>query len=274
MFIITMVNLRFILSLTAALLVTGSASEQVEWSATTKLPAALSETEGRLILERAIRAHGGREAWLRKKDASFSTTWTHYGNGKPTTSSRYVVKFPTSTGPVPAIIEGEENGKAVLMGVSGSRSWFIVGDERREDLDSLKANRAFVKRAQALLALPFRLDDPSYTLEHDGEQMKRGVWVDRVKVTHGLEPATLSLFEKQSGRLVGMGSDVAAPPTTMVSEYLDFTTVDGIVIPRTQVFDRVDPVTGGRTRTLMVSVDQVTFQNHFPPSIFEPPAVR
>ena len=257
-----------------ALLLTGPAAQRPGWAGSPRMSADVSQTEGRVILERAMRAHGGREAWLHKEDASFSTTWTHYRNGKPVTSSRFVVKFPTGPGPVSVIIETEENGKAVLMGVSGGRSWFIVGDERHEDLDSLKANRAFVRRAHALLALPFRLDDASYTLKHDGEQMKAGVWVDRVKVSHGLEPTTLYLFDKESGRLVGMGSDVADPPTAMVSEYLDFDTVDGIVIPRTHVFDHVDPVTGGRTRALTVSVDSVTFRNHFPPGVFEPPPAR
>ena len=267
-------NWKILLSVTVVLFLTGPAAERPGWAGSAGIPAALPETQGRVILERAIRAQGGREAWLRKKDASFSTTWTHYRNGRPATSSRYVVKFPTGPGPVPAIIETEENGKAVLMGISGGRSWFIVGEERHEDLDSLKANRAFVRRAHALLALPFRLDDASYTLEHDGEQMKAGVWVDRVKVSHGLEPTALYLFDKESGRLVGMGSAVADPPTAMVSEYLDFTIVDGIVIPRTQLFDHVDPVTGGRTRALTVSIDHVTFQNDFPPGIFEPPPAR
>lgn len=267
-------NWKILLTVIAALLMRGPLPQRADWVAPARIGQAAREAQGRVILDRAIRAHGGREAWLRKKDAAFSTTWIHYGNGRPTTSSRYVIKFLTGPGPVPAIVETEENGKAVLMGISGSRSWFIVGDERHEDLDSLKVNRAFVRRAHALVALPFRLDDPSYRLEHDGEQMKSGVWVDRVRVSHGLEPTAIYLFDRQTGRLVGMGSDVADPPTSMVSEYLDFTTFDGIVIPRTQLFDHVDLVTGGRTRALTVSVDRVTFQNHFPPAIFEPPPAR
>lgn len=267
-------NWIVLLPMTVVLFVTGPGTKPGGWATVMPGTAGDSEARARVILERAMQAHGGRAAWQRNQDASFSTTWTHYSNGRPDTSSRYVVKFPTGPGSVPAIIETEENGKAVLMGVSGSRSWFIVGAERYEDLDSLKANRAFVKRVHALLALPFRLDDDSYSIAYDGEQMKSGVWVDRIKVSRGLEPTALYLFDRQTGRLVGMGSEVADPPTTMVSEYLDFTMVDGIVIPRTQVFDNVDPATGTRTRALTMSIDRVTFNNHFAPGMFEPPPVR
>jgi hypothetical protein len=231
------------------------------------------ESRGRQIIERAIAAHGGRQAWLLKKDAVYDTTWTHYRSGRPVTSSRYIVKFPIASGQVTAIVESEENGKPVLMGASGSRSWFLVGQERREDLESLKANRAFVRRAQGLLALPFRLDDPSYSLAFDGEQIRAGALVDRVKAQNGLEPPSLYLFDRETGRLVGMGSEVADPPTAIVSDYYDFEEMDGILIPRTQVFDRVDPVSGGRSRALTVSVDRVRFDNGLPPATFEPPAV-
>jgi hypothetical protein len=235
---------------------------------------AAGEILARKIVDRAILAHGGRQAWLRKKDASFDTTWTHYRAGRPALVSRYVVKFPIASGPVPAIVETEENGKPVLMGASGSRSWFLVGQERHDDVESLKTNRAFVQRAQRLLALPFRLDDPSCSLAYDGEQVRSGVLVDRVKALNGLEPPGLYLFERETGRLVGMGSEVADPPTSMESDLYDFDEVDGILIPRTQVFDRVDPVTGGRSRALTVSVDRVRFDNGFPPETFEPPPVR
>src|SRR5438093_7815075 len=120
-----------------------------------------ADVRARQIIERAVSAHGGLQAWLSKKDASFSTIWTHYNGGQPSFSSRYVVKFPIAPGPVPTVVEGDENGKPVLMGVSGSRSWFLVGGERYDDVESLKANRAFVRKAYGLLALPFRLDDPA-----------------------------------------------------------------------------------------------------------------
>lgn len=231
------------------------------------------QMKAREIVERAISAHGGRQAWLGKRDAVFSTTWTHYRAGQPRFTSRYVVKFPIADGPVRTVVEGEENGKPVVMGVSGSRSWFFVGGERYEDVDSLRANRAFVKKAYGLLAVPFRLEDPSYSLTYDGQEVRFGSVVDRVRVEHGLEPATLYLFDRKSGRLVGMGSAVADPPTFTVSDYVDFIEVDGIVIPRTLVVNRVDMATGGRPRALTVSVDQVKFRNGLPSETFEPPVL-
>ena len=224
------------------------------------------------MVQRAIEAHGGLKAWEGMQDASFDTTWTHYRAGRRSFSTRYRIKFPTS-GPMRAIIEGEENGKPVLMGVSGSRSWFLVGDERREDLESLKANRAFVRWAYALLALPFRLDDPSYRFVHDGEEVRAGALVDRVRVEHGLDPPILYLFDRDSGRLAGLGSMVTDPPTFTVGEAHDLEAVEGILIPRTQVFDRVDPSTGSRTRALSVTVDDVRFRNNFPEATFQPPPV-
>ncbi len=238
------------------------------------VPGADGETRARSILARAMQAHGGRQAWLGKKDAVFETTWTAWREGQPSVTSRYVVKFPIAPGPVTAVVEGEENGKPVLMGASGSRSWFLVGEERYEDVESLKANRAFVRRAQGLLAMPFRLDDPSYSLSYDGEQVRAGALVDRVQVRHGLEPPGLYLFDRETGRLAGMGSEVADPPTAMVSDLSDFEEVDGILIPHTQVFDRVDAVSGRRSRALIVSVDGVRFHNGLPPETFEPPPVR
>ena len=231
-----------------------------------------AERRARQIIERAVAAHGGREAWLGKKDASYYTTWTHYRDGRPTITSRYVVKFPTSRGPVSSVVETEENGKPVVMGVSGGSSWFLVGGERYEDLDSLRANRAFVRRAYSLMALPFCLEEPGYTVTYDGEEVRSAVVVDRVRVEHGLEPAGLYLFDRETGRLVGMGSPLADPPTSTVGDSFDFTVVDGIVIPRTQLFDRVDPQTRARSRALTVSVDLVRFDNGFGPEIFEPPA--
>src|SRR5678816_881562 len=216
---------------------------------TASIPApATGNLRARKIVERAMAAHGGLQAWLSKKDASFSTTWTHYAGGQPSFSSRYIVKFPTAPGPAPAVVEGDENGKPVLMGMSGSRSWFVVGGERFDDLESLKANRAFVRKAYGLLALPFRLDDSSTDVTYDGDEVRGGAVVDRIKVSNGLDPAALYLFDRETGRLAGMGSEVATPPTAIVSDYAEFTFVDGILVPRRQVFDRVDLRTGGRSR--------------------------
>jgi len=232
------------------------------------------EARAKEIIQRAISAHGGKQAWLRKKDAAYSTTWTHYRGGQAKVTSRYVVKFPIAPGQVPTVVEGDENGKPVVMGVSGSRSWFHVGDERYEDLDSLKANRAFVRRAYGLLALPFRLDNPAYLVSYDGEEVRAGALVDRVRVQGALEAPALYLFDRDSGRLAGMGSSVAEPPTSTVSDFHDFDFVDGILIPHKQVFDRVDAATGGRSRALTVSVDVVRFDNGFSPETFEPPLPR
>ncbi len=244
-------------------------------TATSYLPLDQGEQgEARRIVQRAIETHGGRGAWLGKKDAAFDTTWTHYRDGRRSFSSRYLVKFQIGTQQVTSVVEAEENGKPVIMGVSGRRSWFIVGEERYEDLDSLRANRAFVRRAYALLALPFCLDDPSYTLTYDGEEVRSGRVVDRVRVEHGLDPANLYLFDRRTGRLVGMGSPDADPPTSTVGEAHDFIEIEGILLPRRQMFDRIDALTGARSRALTVSIDSVRFDNGFSPKTFQPPSTR
>lgn len=234
-------------------------------------PPADPGAHGRAVIERAIAAHGGREAWRGKRDVFFSTTWTHFRDGRPRFSSRYLVKFPTSPASARAIVEGNENGKPVLMGISGNRAWFRVGDETHDDAASLKANRAFVKKAYMLLALPFLLDDPAYRVTFDGHEVRSGVDVDRVRVEHGLEPTLYLLFESVSGRFAGMGSVVAESPTTTLGEAHDHEIVQGILIPRSQSFDRVDPLTGRITRALSVSVDAVRFNNGFGEETFEPP---
>lgn len=233
--------------------------------------AATGDSRALGIIERAIEAHGGRQAWLGKKDAAFTTTWTHYRGGQRSFTSRYLVKFPIDSGPVRTVVEGDENGKPVLMGISGSRSWFVVGEEHYEDLESLRANRAFVRRAYGLLALPFRLEDPSYSYSYDGEEVRAGAVMDRVRVEHGLEPPSLYLFDRETGRLAGLGSPVSHPPTAMVSQNHDFIQVDGILIPRVQVYERVDALTGGRSKALTVSVNDVRFGNGFSAETFEPP---
>jgi len=232
------------------------------------------ETKARQIIDRAIAAHGGRQVWREKKDAAFSTTWTHYKDGELSFRSRYLVKFPIAAGAAVAIVEAEENGKPVVMGVSGSSSWFLIGAERYEDLESLKTNRAFVRRVYGLLALPFCLEEPGYTAVYDGEEVRAGAVVDRVRVERGLEPPGLYLFDRETGRLVGMGSPVSDPPTATVGDADDFTTVEGILIPRTRRFDKIDQLTGSRARALEVSVDLVRFDNGFGPETFEPPPVR
>jgi hypothetical protein len=249
----------------------GSSSALPPGAAAPAPSAATLESRGRAVLERAIEAHGGREAWRAKRDVSFSTTWTHYREGRPRFSSRYVVKFPTSRISWRAVVEADENGKPVLMGMSGSRSWFRVGDEVHEDAPSLRANRAFVKKAYMLLGLPFLLDDPSYKVLFDGQEVRAGVEVDRLRVEHGLDPSLYLLFESATGRFAGMGSVVAESPTTTLGEAHDHEMVQGILVPRTQSFDRVDPVTGRITRAMSVSVDAVRFDNGFAEETFEPP---
>lgn len=229
------------------------------------------EERARRILQRAIEEHGGREAWRHKRDAAFVTTWTHYQDGRRTFTSRYQVKFPIDAGPTRALVEGSESGKQVFMGVSGSQSWFVVGQERYEDLDSLRANRSFVKRAHQLLSLPFRLEDDSLRVSYDGQEVRAGAVADRLRVEHGLEPPALFLFDRQSGRLAGIGSAVADPPTTLVGEFHGYERVEGILVPTIQLFDRIDPITGTRSRALALSVDRVHFRNGFPPGTFEPP---
>ena len=230
------------------------------------------EARARAIVDRAIEAHGGLEAWRHKKDVVFSTTWTHYRAGRPRFSSRYRVMFPTTPGPRRARIEAEENGKPVLMGVSGSRSWFVVGGAPHEDTASLVANRAFVRKAYALLALPFMLDDPGYRFVYDGHEVRGGQDVDRVQVEQGLEPPMLLLFDSSTGRLTGAGSTVSDRPTTMLGDAHDFEVVDGIAIPTSQTYDRVDPATGAVTRALEVTIETVRFDNGLPARMFEPPA--
>jgi hypothetical protein len=230
-----------------------------------------AETRGRALVERAIEAHGGREAWLGKHDVSFSTTWTHYRDGKARFSTRYVVKFPTDPSAARGVVLADENGKPVVMGISGSRSWFFVGEEAHEDAESLKANRAFVKKAVMLLAVPFLLDDASYRVRYDGHEVRGGVEVDRVRVEHGLDPTAYLLFETSSGRFAGMGSVVADVPTTTLGEAHDHEMVQGILIPRTQSFDRVDLISGEVTRAMSVTVDAVRFNNGFTEATFEPP---
>jgi len=256
-----------IVALAAALLVTGGPDRGVAGTSISVQPKA------REIVERAVAVHGGLDVWLGKKDAAFTTTWTRYDEGRPVSSSRYLVKFPVDPGPVRTVVESQENGKPVLMGVSGNRSWFIVGDRRYDDLDSLKANRAFVRKVYDLLALPFRLDDPSCEILYDGQEVRAGAVVDRVKVQHGLDSPRLYLFDRQTGRLAGIGSPVSDPPTNTIGEYHEFDTVDGILIPTLQVFERIDARTGGRSRAFTVSIDRVTFDNGFAPATFEPPPV-
>ncbi len=237
------------------------------------IPAAGAQSKARDIIERAVAVHGGLRNWLGKKDAAFTTTWIRYDNGRVVSTSRYLVKFPLEPGPVRTLVEGQEDGKPVRMGVSGNRSWFIVGDTRYDDLESLKANRAFVRKVYDLLALPFRLDDPSCRITYDGEEVRAGAVVDRVKVQQGLEPPRLYLFDRATGRLAGIGSPVADPPTSIIGEYHEFSVTDGILIPTLQVFERVDARTGERSHAFTVAVNRVTFDNGFGPDTFEPPPV-
>jgi len=237
------------------------------------IPPTGAQSKARAIIERAVAVHGGRDNWLHKKDAAFATTWIRYDNGRAVSTSRYLVKFALEPGPVRTLVEGQEDGKPVLMGVSGNRSWFIVGDTRYDDLESLKTNRAFVRKVYDLLALPFRLDDPACRITYDGEEVRAGVVVDRVKVQQGLDPPRLYLFDRATGRLAGIGSPVADPPTSIIGEYHEFGMMDGILIPTLQVFERVDVRTGERSRAFTVAVNRVTFDNGFGPDTFEPPPV-
>ena len=224
------------------------------------------------IVERAIGAHGGRQLWRTRHDAIYATTWTHFEQGQPDVSSRYTIKLRLDGRLSEAVVQGEENGRPVLMGMSGWRSWFHVGTDRYEDVASLKANREFVRRAGALLTVPFCLDDPAATLEWDGQEVRSGLVVDRVRVRRPLQPDALYLFDRASGRASGVGSPVADTPSWSLGHYVEFTEVDGILIPSLQIFERHDPVTGRRQRSLSISVDQARFRNGLDPSTFEPPA--
>jgi len=234
-----------------------------------------SAQRARGVVERAIAAHGGRQVWRTRHDAVYATTWTHYEQGRPDVSSRYTVKLRLNgpSGPLSeAVVQGDENGSPVLMGISGWRSWFHVGTQRYEDVASLKANRAFIRRAGTLLTVPFCLDDPGIDLQWDGQEVRAGMVVDRIRAARPLWPDALYLFDRSTGRASGIGSPVSETPTWSLGHYAEFTEIDGILIPSLQIFERHDPATGRRHKSLSISVDQARFRNGLDPSTFEPPA--
>lgn len=219
---------------------------------------------GARIVARAIHEHGGLDAWAERTDVRFETTWTRYADDRPALTSRYVVRFPTDTLVSDTLVEGKENGERFQMGVAGSDSWFVVGDRSYSDEMTLDANRSFVDRARGLLSLPFRLQDGEHRFSLDGVEMRAGMPVDRVHVTRGDEDLGFFLFDKESGRLSGIGSAVAGPPGRTIASYEAYERVEGILIPTRQVFTRVDPVSGAPSRTVSVRVDSVTFGDGFP----------
>ena len=227
----------------------------------------------RLIGERALRAHGGR-AWALKKDAAFVTTWTHHEGGRRSFTSRYLVKFPIDSGAVRTVVESMGGDRPVIMGISGRRDWFLIGRARQTEPTALRENRRFVTRAYRLLALPFQLDDPAWEFSYDGREVRAGMTLDRLRARRRGAPAGMFLFDRESGRLAGVGSLVADPPTTLVCEYREFTRVDGVMVPSSQVFSRLDPITGRITRVLTISIDGIRFDNGFPRGTFEPPPAR
>ncbi len=226
-------------------------------------PLAEEDPGARAIVERAMSIHGGIEAWHGREAVSLTTTWTRYNRGGRAVAARYTIHFPLADPDGTAVLETVENGDPVMMGVEGDRPWYRAGGKDHDDPETLEAIRIFLRRARSLMSLPFRLDAPEHRFRHEGVTVRAGAVADVVSVTRDGVPSGTFHFDRETGRIAGIGSDPDSG-SGVFGEYQAYGMHDGILFPTLQVFRRLDAVTGAARRVLSISVDRVAFDRSLP----------
>ncbi len=231
---------------------------------------------GRALVQRAVSAHGGRAAWDRLEDITFTALFepapaAKAGEVEPAQTEReirFTFNFKHDRGRMdfPA-----EPGSAWVR--NGDQVFFLqkgkLGD-RPPDPESLR-----VPIEAQLFSMPFRMLDPGIDLAYAGLKPFDGheratVLVNPPPRATGMHRRSLAYFDPETGNLVHVSFDVGQDDVGLAGDatYLEWQQIGDLTLPK-----RLHVVTGRPTKVQAydLSFVDVNLKPRVNPKIFEKP---
>ncbi len=180
------------------------------------------------VVRRAITYAGGWEAWTATRTVQFRKTTIRYRPDGSVEQKRVQLHRYVLRPGLRARIEGEADGKKIVLINNGYEAWKIVDGASADGTQDRNQARNATFGSHYVFHMPFKLTDRGAHLAYVGaEKLPDGTTVDRVRVTYdkgagdagGLHTWTY-YFEAGSGRLRA-NHLTYAPGKYDFTEYLD-----------------------------------------------------
>lgn len=238
---------------------------------TARLP---NDTAGALVA-RAIRAHGGWEAWTSVRTVEYEKTTVYRppdGSPPDTTVERH--RYVLHPSPRIRIDRRTEHGTTVLA-YDGERARTFV-DGRLVDTPEAAEEASYTTLgSHFVFALPFKLTDPGARLEHLGRDTLNGAGpVEVVEVTYGEGPDAHTwrhYFDRESGRLAASWLN-RGPGLQSFTEYVEYGGAGGLDVVLRRVGYASNAEAERLERTTLYRHQDHRFDVSLPDSIFTPGA--
>ncbi len=208
-----------------------------------------SEERGRAVVERAIEAHGGRDAWERLEDISFAIQDEWFGLpalGTPWPVPDPTVHYTFHYGLNKGLVEFDD-APELQWGYDSVEGWIAENGERRyADV----ADATFIVPTQAyFFGLPFKFGDDGVRYHDTGMKEIDGKNLDAVLITFGegigaVQDRYEAFFDPDTGRLVYITYTVyeKSPLIEGEARYVEWQTVDGLLVPKRIEHNFIRPV--------------------------------
>ncbi len=156
-------------------------------SAAAQKPEELPTSRAGEIVERAIAAAGGRDAWRRHRDASFLGTVTFFdAGGNPSSESIYLYRVLLHQG-VKVRLESVGLPDELVFGLNGP-DWWMLRSGRPVDEGGRTVGTQFLAATMAYwFQLPFVLAEDGSQLSYEGPEVDQEKRWEKVRVQYGNE---------------------------------------------------------------------------------------
>jgi len=269
--------MRQLASMVAVVLLGAVACESKDTPARLHLPDGSAGT----IVQRAIDAAGGWERWQNAQDVAFVTTFTVYDPlGDVSSESIGLHKSPLHD---PPRVRFDSLGlpAPVTFGFDGKDVWALRDGAPLHDANRLALSRFNMVGNVFWFSLPFSLAEWPVTVTDLGEQRDGNDHWDRLKVVldEGAPEAPgdwfVIYFDPATGLIHHVLGHITASflnHSLWVGRWLDFHDWNGIRKERRRQFYPAD-IEGTVVGNVVVEqlVEDVRFNNHFPPELFQKP---
>jgi hypothetical protein len=241
----------------------------------------LPEGSAGAIVQRAIDAAGGWERWTSARDVAFVTTFTLYDPfGNVSSESIGLHKSPLHA-PLRVRFESLGLPAPVTFGFDGQEAWALRDGAPIRDPNRLSLSRFNMVGNVFWFSLPFSLAEWPATITDLGEQRDGERRWERIKVALDERAPEapgdwfVIYFDPASGLIDRVLGHITAPflsHNLWVGRWLDFQDCGGIRKERRRQFFPAD-TDGNIVGNLVVEqlVEDVRFNNHFPPELFQKP---
>jgi hypothetical protein len=247
-----------------------------------RTPEAVSTSRAREIVERAIAAAGGRDAWRKHRDATYIGTVTFFdAGGEPSSQSIYLYRLLLHQG-LKARLESLGLPDELVFGLNGP-DWWLLRNGRPADEGGRTIGTRFLAATMAYwFQLPFILAEDAGKLSYEGLEVTEEKRWEKVRVEYGSRSLIpfewlVFYFDAETGLIDRVHCAVTAAflrQPLWVGKWRDYREVGGIKRERRRAFypaDREGRMSGPVAAEQLI--EHLHFDDDLPAEWFRKPLV-